>query len=56
MVMKSNKNKIKVLVFPAGEVNALELHDALSSCVNVTLYGASSVDRHGPYIFKTINE
>ncbi len=52
MVMKSNKNKIKVLVFPAGEVNALELHDALSSCVNVTLYGASSVDRHGPYIFK----
>ncbi len=51
MIMKSN-NKIKVLVFPAGEVNSIELHDALSSCVNITLYGASSVDRHGPYIFK----
>lgn len=51
MIMKSN-NKIKVLVFPAGEVNSIELHDALSSCVNITLYGASSVDRHGPYIFR----
>lgn len=44
--------KIGVLVFPAGEVNAVELHDALANCVNVTLYGVSSVDRHGPYIFK----
>lgn len=44
--------KIGVLVFPAGEVNSVELHDALASCVNVTLYGASSVDRHGSYIFK----
>lgn len=42
---------INVLIFPAGEVNSLELHDALSGCVNVKVIGASSVDRHGPYVF-----
>lgn len=45
-------SKIGVLVFPAGEVNSVELHDALSTCVNIRLYGASSVDRHGGFIFK----
>ena len=45
-------NKIKVLIFPAGEVNSIELHDALSTCVNVEVWGASSIDRHGPYVFK----
>lgn len=44
--------KIKILVFPDGEINSVELHDALSSCVNVELYGASSVERHGKYVFK----
>jgi len=44
--------KINVLVFPAGEVNSIELHDALSTCVNIELFGASSVDRHGEYVFK----
>jgi hypothetical protein len=44
--------KINVLVFPAGEINSVELHDALSTCVNLELYGASSVERHGKYIFK----
>jgi hypothetical protein len=44
--------KIGVLVFPAGEVNSIELHDALSSCVNIHLVGASSIERHGKYIFK----
>lgn len=43
---------IHVLVFPAGEINSVELHDALATAVNVKVYGASSVDRHGPYIFK----
>ena len=43
---------INVLIFPAGEINSVELHDALSTCVNIKLYGGSSVDRHGPYIFK----
>lgn len=44
--------KIGVLVFPAGEINSIELHDALSTCVNVRLIGASSVDRHGEYVFE----
>lgn len=44
--------KIKVLIFPAGEINSVELHDALTSNVNIEVYGASSVDRHGSYIFK----
>ena len=44
--------KINVLVFPAGEVNSIELHDALSTCVNIELLGASSIDRHGEYVFK----
>ena len=44
--------KINVLVFPAGEINSIELHDALSTCVNIELFGASSIDRHGGYVFK----
>lgn len=43
---------INVLIFPAGEVNSIELHDALSSCVNIKVFGASSVDRHGPFVFE----
>ena len=43
--------KINVLVFPAGEVNSIELHDALSTCVNIELFGASSINRHGEYVF-----
>ena len=44
--------KSRVLIFPAGEINSVELHEALSTCVNIELYGASSVDKHGEYIFK----
>lgn len=44
--------KIGVLVFPAGEINSVELHQALSTCVNINLYGASSIDKHGAYVFK----
>lgn len=44
--------KYNVLVFPAGEINSIELHNSLSTCVNINLYGASSVDRHGPYVFE----
>lgn len=43
---------IKVLIFPAGEINAVELHDALSTCVNIEVWGASSIERHGKYVFK----
>lgn len=45
-------NKINVLVFPAEGQNAYELHDALSTCVNIKLYGATSVVRHGLYIYE----
>lgn len=45
-------SKINVLIFPAGEVNSVELHDALSTCVNIKLFGASSTERHGAYIFE----
>ena len=44
--------KIKVLIFPAGEINSVELHDALAANVNVDVYGASSIDRHGSYLFR----
>lgn len=43
---------INVLIFPAGEINSIELHDALSTCVNIKVYGASSVERHGSYVFE----
>jgi predicted ATP-grasp superfamily ATP-dependent carboligase len=48
------KNKTNVLIFPAGEVNSVELHDSLATCVNINLFGASSSgkERHGSYIFK----
>lgn len=44
-------SKINVLIFPAEGENAYELHSALSYCVNINLYGASSVARHGQYLF-----
>lgn len=44
---------INVLIFPAGEINSVELHDALASCVNVNVFGASSIDRHGSYVFES---
>lgn len=44
-------SKINVLIFPAEGENAYELHSALSYCVNINLYGASSVARHGLYLF-----
>ncbi len=42
---------IRVLVFPAGETNAVEIWDALSRQVNIELYGASSVERVGRQLF-----
>lgn len=43
-----------VLIFPC-ESNSNELHDALSYCYNVNVFGAASVARHGRYIFKNYN-
>ncbi|WP_322031647.1 ATP-grasp domain-containing protein [Paraburkholderia sp. J76] len=44
--------KIKVLVFPCGAENAIEIHEALRYSVHVELYGASSVDDHGRFAFE----
>ena len=45
-------SKTNVLIFPAGEINSVELHDALSHNVNINVFGCSSADRHGGYLFK----
>lgn len=45
-------SKLNVLVFPAGEINSIELHDALSHNVNIQVFGCSSVERHGAYVFE----
>lgn len=42
---------INVLIFPC-EGNSNELHDALSYCVNINVFGAASVARHGQYIYR----
>ena len=44
--------KTRVLVFPDGEINSVELHAALSHNVNIELYGATSIERHGQFVFK----
>lgn len=44
--------KIKVLVFPCGSQAAIDLNNMLRSSVNIELYGASSVDDHGKFIYK----
>ena len=44
--------KTNVLVFPAGEINSVELHDALSHNVNIEVFGCSSEERHGGFVFK----
>ncbi len=49
---KQQSKVIRVLVFPCGAENALELHDALSQCVNVEVWGASSRDDHGRHVFR----
>jgi predicted ATP-grasp superfamily ATP-dependent carboligase len=45
---------INVLVFPAVGNNAIELHNALSTCVNIKCWGGVSaqIDRHGSYVFE----
>lgn len=45
-------SKVNVLIFPAGENNSVELHNALSHNVNVEVFGTSSIERHGKYVFK----
>ena len=42
---------VNVLVFPCGSENASEIHQALMHSVHVNLFGASSVDDHGRFLF-----
>lgn len=41
-----------VLVFPCGSEIALEIHNALKYSKDFELFGASSVDDHGKYVYK----
>jgi hypothetical protein len=50
--MTTTNSKIKVLVFPCGAENAIEIYQALRYSVHVELYGASSVDDHGRFRFE----
>jgi hypothetical protein len=43
---------INVLVFPCGSESAVELHSSLSQCVNIRLFGASSRDDHGRFVYR----
>jgi hypothetical protein len=42
---------VNVLVFPCGSENASEIHQALTHSIHVNLFGASSVDDHGRFLF-----
>lgn len=43
--------KTRVLVFPCGAENATEIHQALRYSIHVEIFGASSVEDHGRYVF-----
>lgn len=44
--------KFKILVFPCGSEIGLEIHRSLKYSRHVELYGASSVDDHGRFVYK----
>lgn len=41
-----------ILVFPCGSEIGLEIHNALKFCKDFVLFGGSSVDDHGKYVFE----
>ena len=41
-----------VLVFPCGSEIGLEIHNALKYSKDFNLFGGSSVDDHGKYVYK----
>jgi hypothetical protein len=47
-----NGKKINVLIFPCGSAAAIELHSALTHAVNVKVFGASSIEDHGRFVFR----
>jgi len=44
--------KTKVLVFPCGSQNGVDINFALRSSLRIELYGASSIEDHGSHIYK----
>ena len=44
--------KIRVLIFPCGSVNALEIHTALKDCFNLEIFGGTSQKDHGAFVFR----
>ena len=52
--LQKQNRKINVLIFPC-ESNSNELHAALSYCFNLSVFGGSSVKRHGAYIYRNYN-
>ena len=44
--------KFNVLVFPCGSVTAMDINFSLRHALRINLFGASSVDDHGKYIYK----
>ncbi len=44
--------QINILVFPCGSEIGLELHRALKDIRFITLYGGSSVEDHGKFVYK----
>lgn len=44
--------KINVLVFPCGSVTAMDINFSLRHALRINLFGASSIDDHGKYIYK----
>lgn len=44
--------KIKVLVFPCGSENGLEIHQALKDILNIEVFGASGKKDHGIFLYK----
>ena len=44
--------KKRILIFPCGSEIGLEIHNALEYSRHVELYGGSSVDDHGIFVYK----
>lgn len=52
LTLKNMMNKYKILVFPCGSEVALEIHRSLKYSRYIELWGGSSVDDHGKFMYK----
>ncbi|NUM41850.1 MAG: ATP-grasp domain-containing protein [Leptospiraceae bacterium] len=43
---------IRVLIFPCGKENGLEIYQSLRYAVNITVFGASSIRDHGAFVYE----